>query len=118
MDYANFFEGLFNLGPAALLAVLVLAVSYMIRLSRFSNAWIPWAVAFVAPIAFQFIYNPAALAAKWQYPRFIVAIYGFIIAVVVWAIHEFLLSKVENWLAEKGLFPKALQTQNQNNNTP
>ncbi|MGN6553261.1 MAG: hypothetical protein ACTHLW_06020 [Verrucomicrobiota bacterium] len=113
MDFINYFDGLFNLGPAAILAVLVLAISYIIRLTRYSNRWIPVAVSVAGPILFQFIYDPALLAGKWLHPRFMIAVYGFIIAAVVWMVHAFVISKFEDWLATKGLFPKRLQSQSE-----
>lgn len=100
---------LLNLGPIALLAVLLMVISYMIRASQFSNRWIPWMVALAGPVLIQWLFPTKDLEGKWEHPRFVIAIYGFIVAVVVWALHEFVLSKIEDWLATKGLFPKKLQ---------
>ncbi len=106
---AKLVESLLNLGPIALLALLLLAGSYMIRASKFSNRWIPWIVAAAGPLLLEGLFPIKDLVGKWEHPRFVIGIYGFIVAVVVWAVHEYLLSKIEDWLAAKGFFPKALQ---------
>lgn len=99
-------NSLLNFGPIALLMALLLALSYMIRASRFSNGWIPWMVAAAGPVLLQFMFPLSELEGKWDYPRFVIGVYGFIVAVTVWCSHEFLLSKFEDWLANRGFFPK------------
>lgn len=107
------FDSLLQLGPLALLAAFVLFGSYLVRASALSNRVIPWVAALIGAVSLEFLFPVADLAGKWAHPRFVIAIYGFIVAVFVWMVHEFALSRFEDFLASKGLFPKRLTREGQ-----
>lgn len=93
------------LGPIGLTLVFCLGAGYIIRLSPIKNKWIPFLQPLVGAIFGGFVLWLIApkeiVPESYSNPKSVLVLYGFLLGILSWIGHKFLIKRIENYLREK-----------------
>ncbi len=93
------------LGPIGLTLVVCLFAGYIIRLTPIKNIWIPFLQPLFGAILGGFILwkiGPISLVPEgYESPKFVLIFYGFLLGIISWLGHKFLIRRIETYLRER-----------------